>query len=60
MLTDALMKELGEEEWKRLSEQERQNKVLERKRLERRLRREGSCYIITPFLTLLVSRFPNG
>ena len=42
MLTDALMKELGEEEWKRLSEQERQKKVLEMKRKERQLRREGT------------------
>lgn len=35
------MKQVGEEEWRRLSEQERQKRLAEMKLKERRLRQEG-------------------
>ena len=41
LLAEALMRQLGETEWNRLSELERQKKLAELKLKERRLRREG-------------------
>ncbi|XP_035826163.1 uncharacterized protein LOC101847194 [Aplysia californica] len=41
LLIEALMKEMGEGDWNRLSELERQKKLLELKMKEKRLRREG-------------------
>lgn len=41
MLKQALMNEMGEADWLRLTDLERQKKILEFKRKERRLRREG-------------------
>ncbi|CAH1784103.1 unnamed protein product [Owenia fusiformis] len=41
LLAEALMKQHGEAEWQRMSEQERQRKLVELKRKERQLRLEG-------------------
>ncbi|XP_033746567.1 trichohyalin-like isoform X2 [Pecten maximus] len=41
LLAEALMKQLGEAEWKLLSEKERQKKLMELKLKERQLRRDG-------------------
>ncbi|RUS75677.1 hypothetical protein EGW08_016571 [Elysia chlorotica] len=41
LLIEALMQEMGEAEWSRLSDLERQRKLVELKMRERRLRREG-------------------
>ncbi|XP_076812765.1 uncharacterized protein LOC143459471 isoform X1 [Clavelina lepadiformis] len=41
LLTEALMRELGEENWRRMSERERQKKLMQMKMEEMRLRKEG-------------------
>ena len=41
-LMEALLAQLGEEEWRRLSEKERQEKLLQLRLRERKLRREGN------------------
>ncbi|XP_052249024.1 uncharacterized protein LOC127856876 isoform X2 [Dreissena polymorpha] len=41
LMMEALMKELGEQEWDRLNETQRQKKLIELKLKERKLRREG-------------------
>ena len=55
MLLDALMKQMLEGEWKKLSEEERQKRLLELRLKEKRLREQGmgfkigdilGCYVI--------------
>ena len=41
LLSEALMRQMGEEEWRRLSERERQERLMKLKLEERRLRQEG-------------------
>ena len=41
ILMEGLMKQMGEADWKRLSEEERQRRLMQAKLRERQLRREG-------------------
>lgn len=50
LLAEALIKQLGESEWQRLSELERQKKMMELKLKERQLRREGKFDEISQIL----------
>ena len=45
LLLEALMAQLGEAEWGQLSEQERQRRLMLLKLKEKRLRRDGECFI---------------
>ncbi|XP_022298182.2 uncharacterized protein LOC111107326 isoform X1 [Crassostrea virginica] len=50
LLAEALIKQLGESEWQRLSDLERQKKMMELKLKERQLRREGKFDEISQIL----------
>jgi len=43
------MRQFGEDEWKRMSEKERQKKLMEMKMKERKLRKEGERVVLGMF-----------